>query len=200
VRAASRSCRARLALAVSIAACFACAGIASAAGGGVGAASGSGGQAAEPGGGGGVVATTEPGFGPADYSFPLSARHTYGDGFGAGRGHEGQDLFARCGSAVLATRGGRIQEVGFEPRAGNYVVVDGRATAIDTMYAHLLSRSPMREGTRVMTGGSIGRVGSSGNASGCHLHFEIWSAPGWYEGGEPMPSVGRLLRAWDTRS
>ncbi|MET0750985.1 MAG: hypothetical protein ABWZ43_07970, partial [Solirubrobacterales bacterium] len=104
MRAASRSCRARLALAVSIAACFACAGIASAAGGGVGAASGSGGQAAEPGGGGGVVATTEHGFGPADYSFPLSARHTYGDGFGAGRGHEGQDLFARCGSAVLAGR------------------------------------------------------------------------------------------------
>ena len=72
-----------------------------------------------------------------------------------------------------------------------------RRTGIDTMYAHLLRRSPLREGARVRTGQVIGNVGQTGNASGCHLHFEIWTAPGWYEGGNPMPSVARLLRAWD---
>jgi murein DD-endopeptidase MepM/ murein hydrolase activator NlpD len=68
------------------------------------------------------------------------------------------------------------------------------------MYAHLQKRSPLTEGARVRTGQPIGRVGDTGNASGCHLHFEIWSAPGWYEGGDAMPSVGRNLKLWDTWS
>ena len=149
----------------------------------------------EPGGGGGMAPPA--GFGAGDYGFPLDVPHTYGDGFGAGRGHEGQDLFADCGSPILAVRAGRIQRVGYEGRAGNYVVVDGLGTGVDTMYAHLLRRPPMKRGGRVATGQQIGLVGSSGNASACHLHFEIWTAPGWYEGGEPMPSVGRLLHNWD---
>ena len=32
---------------------------------------------------------------------------------------------------------------------------------------------------------------------GCHLHFEMWTKPGWYEGGHAMPSVTRHLKAWD---
>jgi murein DD-endopeptidase MepM/ murein hydrolase activator NlpD len=146
--------------------------------------------------GGGVT----PGFGHGRYRFPLAVPHSYGDGFGAGRGHEGQDVFAACGSPVLAARGGRIQRVGHHPRAGNYVVVDGQGTRVDTMYAHLLRRPPLRRRAAVATGEQIGQVGSSGNASGCHLHFEIWTAPGWYEGGFPMPAVGRLLRDWDAWS
>jgi murein DD-endopeptidase MepM/ murein hydrolase activator NlpD len=58
----------------------------------------------------------------------------------------------------------------------------------------------LRKGARVRTGQLIGNVGQTGSASGCHLHFEIWSAPGWYEGGSPMPSVARLMRRWDTWS
>ena len=68
------------------------------------------------------------------------------------------------------------------------------------MYAHMSRRPTLRRSETVTAGERIGSVGSSGNASGCHLHFEIWTAPGWYEGGYPMPTVGRLMRSWDTRS
>jgi murein DD-endopeptidase MepM/ murein hydrolase activator NlpD len=51
---------------------------------------------------------------------------------------------------------------------------------------------------RVAAGQRVGAVGDSGNASGCHRHFEIWTAPGWYEGGEPYdprPSLDRWAAA-----
>jgi murein DD-endopeptidase MepM/ murein hydrolase activator NlpD len=61
---------------------------------------------------------------------------------------------------------------------------------------HLRGASPLSEGEKVRTGQRIGQVGESGNASGCHLHFELWSAPGWYTGGEVVDPVPRM-RAWD---
>jgi murein DD-endopeptidase MepM/ murein hydrolase activator NlpD len=150
--------------------------------------------------GGGTVATADSGFGYHLYRFPLDARHTYGDGYGAGRGHEGQDVFAKCGTPIHAARGGRVQAVDVQSAAGNYVVIDGKDTGVDTFYAHLIHRSPLREGARVRTGQVIGNVGQTGNASGCHLHFEIWTAPGWYEGGHAISSVGNLMHTWDTWS
>jgi murein DD-endopeptidase MepM/ murein hydrolase activator NlpD len=150
---------------------------------------------------GGVAETTaDARFGFYQYRFPIRARHTYGDAFGAGRNHQGQDVFAKCGTPLYAARGGRVQWNKVHESAGNYVVVDLKGTAVDHMYAHLQKRSPLTEGARVRTGQPIGRVGDTGNASGCHLHFEIWSAPGWYEGGDAMPSVGRNLKLWDTWS
>jgi murein DD-endopeptidase MepM/ murein hydrolase activator NlpD len=64
---------------------------------------------------------------------------------------------------------------------------------------HMREAPLVRTGQRVFTGQALGEVGESGRASGCHLHFEMWSAPGWYEGGrafDPLPS----LRAWDAYS
>lgn len=150
--------------------------------------------------GGGTRATADSDFAYHLYRFPLDAKHSYGDGYGAGRGHEGQDVFAKCGTPIHAARGGRVQTVDYQSAAGNYVVVDGKGTPVDTFYAHLVRRSPLRAGARVRTGQLIGKVGQTGDATGCHLHFEIWTAPGWYEGGHAMPSVGRLLHLWDTWS
>jgi murein DD-endopeptidase MepM/ murein hydrolase activator NlpD len=147
---------------------------------------------------GGTAATTaDARFGFYQYRFPINARHTFGDGYGAGRNHQGQDVFARCGTPLYAARGGRVQWNKVHASAGNYVVIDLKGTAVDHMYAHLQTRSPLAEGARVRTGQMIGRVGDTGNASGCHLHFEIWSAPGWYEGGDALPSVANSLRRWD---
>ena len=50
-------------------------------------------------------------------------------------------------------------------------------------YLHLLRPSSARKGDRVAAGERIGKVGDSGNADGCHLHFELWTAPGRFTGG-----------------
>lgn len=139
----------------------------------------------------------------ADHVFPIRGRHNLGytrtNNFGGGRGHKGQDAFARCGTRVAAARGGRVQYAGYHSAAGYYAVIDGAETGIDYVYMHMLSPALVRTGQRVFTGQKIGEVGESGRATGCHLHFELWTAPGWYEGGQafdPMPS----LTLWDSYS
>jgi murein DD-endopeptidase MepM/ murein hydrolase activator NlpD len=139
-------------------------------------------------------------FGYYDHVFPIRGKHTYGDGIGAprrGHSHQGQDLFAACGAPLRAARGGRVQYRGFQGSgAGHYLVIDGKQTSRDYVYMHLQDRAAFGRGERVRTGERIGAVGASGNASGCHLHFELWSKPGWYEGGSFLDPKPRLKR-WD---
>jgi murein DD-endopeptidase MepM/ murein hydrolase activator NlpD len=136
----------------------------------------------------------------SDGVFPVRGKHSYGDGFGAGRNHKGQDVMAHCGTKLVAAQGGRIQVNKSHSAAGNYIVVDIAGSRIDHVYAHLRRRAVLRKGQTVATGETIGKVGDSGNATACHLHFELWSRPGYYEGGRAMTSVTRQLKAWDRTS
>jgi len=135
------------------------------------------------------------------YEFPVRGRHTYGDGYGAPRAghvHQGQDVLAPCGLKVVAARGGRVQYRANQPGgAGFYMVIDGKGTGHDFVYMHLRRRGRPKRGKRVRTGQRIGLVGHTGDATGCHLHFEMWTRPGWYQGGHPMRSVTRHLKRWD---
>lgn len=139
------------------------------------------------------------------YAFPILGSHEFGMGagrFGAGRSghtHQGQDVMAACGTPLVAARGGTVQFSGFQYAAGNYVVIDGRGTPNDFMYAHLAEPSPLHTGDTVRTGQPIGIVGDTGDATACHLHFEIWGAPGWYEGGAPFDPLAELEK-WDRYS
>jgi murein DD-endopeptidase MepM/ murein hydrolase activator NlpD len=139
-------------------------------------------------------------FGYADHLFPIRGRHNLGytetNNFGGGRGHQGQDMFARCGTRLAAARGGRVEYAGWHSAAGNYVVIDGAETGVDYVYMHLLEVPLVKTGQRVFTGQKIGEVGETGRATGCHLHFEMWSAPGWYKGGQPFDPLP-ALRLWD---
>lgn len=144
-----------------------------------------------------TLPATEPPTGP-EQVFPLPGPHTYRDGFGAGRGHQGADIFASCGDSEVAVTAGRIVLNGYHSAAGNYVVLRSKKLRRDFVYMHLRKRSPVPKKQKVVAGQRIGTVGDSGNASGCHLHFEIWRGK-WYRGGkpiDPMPS----LRRWDTYS
>ena len=78
-------------------------------------------------------------------------------------------------------------------------MIDGDGTDVDYVYMHLDQPSPFSPGDRVYTGQTIGAVGDSGNAQGCHLHFEMWSGPGWYDGGKPFDPLP-ALQAWDSWS
>jgi murein DD-endopeptidase MepM/ murein hydrolase activator NlpD len=139
------------------------------------------------------------------YAFPVLGAHDFGDAgarFGAARAghtHEGQDVMAKCGTPLVAARGGRVQYSGYEGAAGNYIVIDGRGTGFDMAYMHLLEPSPLQAGMTVRTGEPIGLVGQTGDATACHLHFEIWTAPGWYEGGSPIDPLP-YLEEWDSYS
>lgn len=161
--------------------------------------------------GGAAVAAAAPeamaagAFDLVDHIFPVRGRHTYGEGpaaFGAARDghtHEGQDVFARCGTPLVAARGGVVKINQFQSAAGNYIVIDGEGTDVDYAYMHLRDRSPLAKGARVLTGQPIGVVGDTGDANGCHLHFELWSGPGWYTGGAPLDPLPSL-KAWDAYS
>lgn len=134
------------------------------------------------------------------HKFPVRGRHSYGDGFGAGRGHQGVDVFARCGTEMIAARAGKVQYRGYQSSAGNYTVIDGRGTKRDYVYMHLKRQAKFAEGRKVRVGDMIGRVGETGNATGCHLHFELWKSPGWYEGGKPTRRIKRVVKGWDRYS
>jgi murein DD-endopeptidase MepM/ murein hydrolase activator NlpD len=134
--------------------------------------------------------------------FPIRGPHGYGEEiarFGGARHHEGQDVFAACGTPLWAARGGKVEVNQFQSRAGNYLIIDGERTGIDYGYMHMRSPALVNVGDRVHTGQLIGYVGQTGDATACHLHFEMWTAPGWYAGGhafDPLPS----LLAWDKMS
>ena len=137
--------------------------------------------------------------------FPVRGRHNYGQSgarFGAGRAghsHQGQDVMAACGTPLIAARGGVIKTKQYHSAAGNYLVIDAFGTGVDHAYMHMASPSPYNEGDRVYTGDQIGVVGTTGSSTACHLHFEEWSAPGWYDGGQPFDPLADL-RAWDSWS
>jgi murein DD-endopeptidase MepM/ murein hydrolase activator NlpD len=141
-----------------------------------------------------VIADAPASEGAQDGVFPVSGSYRFGsstNGFGGGRGHKGQDIFADCGTPVVAALGGEVTTAKYESRAGNFAVVtadDGTSQA----YMHMQRKPLVQQGERVVAGAPIGAVGDSGSAEGCHLHFELWTAPGWYRGGkavDPLPAL-----------
>jgi Peptidase family M23 len=136
--------------------------------------------------------------------FPVRGSHNYGGAsarFGAvrsGHSHQGQDVLANCGTKLVAAQGGSVIYSGFQSAAGNYVVIHG-VDGTDNAYMHLAQRSPFTEGDKVFTGQQIGIVGDTGDATACHLHFEIWTAPGWYNGGHVIDPLS-ALQSWDAIS
>jgi murein DD-endopeptidase MepM/ murein hydrolase activator NlpD len=139
------------------------------------------------------------------FVFPVRGPHSYGSSgsrFGAarsGHSHQGQDIMASCGIKLVAIHGGRVKAAGYQGSAGNYVVIDADGVKQDHVYMHLQGAPRVAVGQRVTTRQQLGKVGATGNAQGCHLHFEIWAGRGWYSGGSPVDPLPHL-RYWDSYS
>jgi murein DD-endopeptidase MepM/ murein hydrolase activator NlpD len=148
---------------------------------------------------GASAAASTPAIEVRDALFPIRGKHDLGqsetNNFGGGRGHQGQDMFAACGTPLAAVRPGTVQFVGTQERAGNYAVLQD-ATGQSYVYMHMRDPSPLVKGQRIVAGQAVGLVGDTGRASGCHLHFELWTSPGWYEGGQAIDGLPELRR-WD---
>ena len=85
--------------------------------------------------------------------------------------HDGLDIAANHGNAVYAYTDGRVVQAGWNGGYGISILLD-HGNGLRTRYAHL-SRLNVRVGQRVQTGQKIGAVGSTGNSTGPHLHFEV---------------------------
>lgn len=124
----------------------------------------------------GRSSTTMPGSMPA--SMPVAA---YGitSGFGmrqhpilgVWRSHAGLDLAASYGSPIVATSDGMVSTAGWQGGYGLLVTLD-HGGGLQTRYGHM-SRLNVEPGQQVHKGSVIGYVGSSGLATGPHLHYEI---------------------------
>ena len=89
------------------------------------------------------------------------------------RAHKGVDYAAKTGTPIKATADGRVSFIGRKGGYGKTIILQHHNN-ITTLYAHLHRFSPnLRKGTKITQGQTIGQVGSTGLASGPHLHYEF---------------------------
>ncbi len=98
---------------------------------------------------------------------------------GSRRFHSGQDIGAPMGAPVVAAGSGIIMSAGWLGGYGKAIVIQHNGVQ-QTLYGHL-SEVFVQPGQRIEQGTVIGRVGSTGNSTGPHLHFEtkVATADGW---------------------
>lgn len=121
-----------------------------------------------------------PGNGNLKLMFPLSvpASITSAFGwrihpiFGESRFHSGTDIGAPMGTPVLAAFSGQVVLADFLGGYGLTIVLQHGDGTQQTLYAHL-SEIFVRPGEQIEQGQVLGRVGSTGNSTGPHLHFEV---------------------------
>ncbi|MGW4716389.1 peptidoglycan DD-metalloendopeptidase family protein [Nocardia sp. NPDC004260] len=146
------------------------------------------------------------GVGPLRRTLPMATgTFTVSDTFGArGGAHKGVDLAAPDGTPIFSVSDGRVVAAGPASGFGNWIVVDSvdiNGRSYSAVYGHMWDSGVLvRPGDTVTAGQHIGAVGSAGESSGPHLHFEI--VPGgrftggrqidplpWLDGA-PTPDVG----------
>jgi murein DD-endopeptidase MepM/ murein hydrolase activator NlpD len=89
--------------------------------------------------------------------------------------HAGVDLGAACGAPIMAAADGKVVWATYQAGAGNQVMLDDGYVSgkwLTTEYDHM-SQFAVSAGQKVTRGQILGYVGSTGNSTGCHLHFGV---------------------------
>jgi murein DD-endopeptidase MepM/ murein hydrolase activator NlpD len=122
-------------------------------------------------------------------AWPVASRTSYVSR-GYSSGHKALDIAANRGTRVVPMRSGKTVFAGYKRNCGGYQVWISHGSGLYSAYYHL-SRETSWRGEYV-TGGSetIGYVGTSGCASGPHLHIEVWR-------GYPWRSGSRRVNPWN---
>ncbi|HWV37328.1 MAG TPA: peptidoglycan DD-metalloendopeptidase family protein [Vulgatibacter sp.] len=107
------------------------------------------------------------------------------------RHHEGVDIAAPEGTGVRAIAGGVVRSAGERGAFGNAVEID-HGGGVTTLYAHA-SEVLVRPGEKVEKGQEIAKIGSTGRATGPHLHFEV-------RVGDRPTNPSRALNAYGLRA
>lgn len=115
--------------------------------------------------------TVPPSASAGGWAWPARGPVTSGFGQRWGRLHAGLDVGAPTGAPIYASRGGVVAYAGTMSGYGNIIVID-HVGGMTTRYAHQ-SRLGASVGQTVRPGEQIGYVGSTGNVTGPHLHFEV---------------------------
>lgn len=106
------------------------------------------------------------------FIFPLpNGSWTVSAYWGDGRSHKGLDLAAKRGTSIFAVKGGTVTYAGWKNGYGYFVEID-HGNGLKTRYGHA-SKLCVSKGEVVSQGTVIALVGSTGNSTGNHLHFEV---------------------------
>lgn len=108
---------------------------------------------------------------PDKWCTPVVAAVSSGFGERWGKLHSGIDIAAGAGESVLCASDGVVTYAGVNGGYGNLIIVKHKENT-ETYYAHL-SSILVNVGDSVLKGQEIGKVGSTGNSTGPHLHFEV---------------------------
>ncbi|HWI02850.1 MAG TPA: M23 family metallopeptidase [Acidimicrobiales bacterium] len=103
-------------------------------------------------------------------AWPTNGSVTSGFGYRWGSLHAGIDIANGTGTPIRAAKAGTVILAGWNGGYGNCIVID-HGGGFSTLYGHM-TRLRASEGQRVSQGDLIGDMGSTGNSTGSHLHFE----------------------------
>jgi len=109
---------------------------------------------------------------------------------GYGYGHYGLDIAADAGTPAKAAAAGKVIFAGWKNNGGGYQVWIAHGSNLYTTYNHMSSLT-VGNGQSVGRGQQVGRVGMTGNATGPHLHFEVWIGHIW-DGGQRVNPLNYL--------
>ena len=111
------------------------------------------------------------------FIWPAIGAYSISSGYGGSRRHGGIDIVKpgghSTGALVVAAGSGTVTTAGYHSSYGYYVIIN-HGGGVSTLYAHMIRGSlKVSAGQRVSAGQAIGNIGSTGNVTGPHLHFEV---------------------------